>query len=408
MLVLRRRYALFFVPLVLSPLSMAAPRHDGPWPAAADRLRDAAHERRYRSIDEVPESARKAAEAFAQELEADIRSGDTRAVVDAFDLAAVTDAIVRGVSSSSRQLDDFKTGMRKGLLSSVTLLAETWPQEQPKFKRLVICDGRLAARFRFVAESGGISIIDLHIRETSPGRLAVEDFYNQAFGVGLVASIRQASMPLLAELDQGFLERLFASPNYTKADIESFAEMAQSMRTGEFARVTAIFKRLPPSLKSTDAAIAMNLTALQSSGDDEAYKSALRDAAETTKSASFKFMLVDLYFLEQNYAKAVECLDEFMAAVEPDAALLATRALIQMEQGAVSAAMQSLRSAFELEPDCEHAHAAGLDVLLAGRDFAGVRNSMLFLEEQCGYAFEDLSDPLWKEFLQAPESAAWR
>ena len=386
---------------------MAAPQGDGTSAAAAETPLDAADEQRYSSVDEVPESARKAAEAFAKKLETDIRSADRQAVVGAFDLAAVADAVVLGVSCSSRQLDEFKAGMQKGLLSSVTFLARTWPDEQAKFKCLVICDGRLAARFRFVGESGGISIIDFHIRETSPGRLAVVDFYNQAFGIGLVASTRQASMAVLAELDKGFLERLFDSPSYTQADIEALAEMSKSMQTGQFPQVTAIFKKLPPSLKSTEAAIAMNLTALQSSGDDEAYKSALRDAAEMTKSPNFKFMLVDLYFLEKNYAKAIECLDEFMAALEPDAAILASRALVQLEKGDVSAAMESLRTAFELEPDCEYAHGVGLDVLLAGRDFAGVRNSLVFLEEHCGYAFEDLSDPIWKEFLQAPESAAW-
>src|SRR6185503_4857647 len=121
---------------------------------------------------------------------------------------------------------------------------------------------------------------------------------------------------------------------------------------------------------------------------------------------SFQFMLVDAYYLEKDYDNAIRCIDNFMQTLEKDAALLALKSLMLNAKGDIKDAQTVLSEAFKLEPDCIFAHSKGLDVLLAAKDFAGVRDSMIFLEQKGGYVFKGaLSDPLWNEFKKAPESA---
>jgi tetratricopeptide (TPR) repeat protein len=120
-------------------------------------------------------------------------------------------------------------------------------------------------------------------------------------------------------------------------------------------------------------------------------------------------MLVDVYYLDKEYDKACECIDNFMQRLEKDAALLALKSLMLHAKGDIKGAQMVLSEAFKLEPDCIYAHSKGLDVLLAAKDFAGVRDSMIVLEQKGGYAFKDaMDDPLWDEFKKAPESARWR
>jgi hypothetical protein len=97
-----------------------------------------------------------------------------------------------------------------------------------------------------------------------------------------------------------------------------------------------------------------------------------------------------------------------MLAVEKDAALLTLKSMMIHAKGDANGAQTVLLEAFKLEPDCAFAHSRGLDVLLAAKDFAGVRDSLIFLEER-GLSFKGaMDDPVWDGFKKAPESKQWR
>jgi tetratricopeptide (TPR) repeat protein len=214
---------------------------------------------------------------------------------------------------------------------------------------------------------------------------------------------------MLAELDKSFLERLLDQPKVPQADIERFGELAKQFRSGDFAGTVATYKSLPPALRETKLVTAIYLGALQRGNDDAGYKAALKQAAAKFKTANFQFMLVDMYYLDKEYDKAAGCVDAFMQAVGKDAALLALKSLMLNAKGDVPAARAALGEALQLEPDCVYAHAKGLDVLLAARDFPAVRDSMIFLEKNAGYNFRGaLKGGIWADFKQAPESAQWR
>jgi tetratricopeptide (TPR) repeat protein len=214
---------------------------------------------------------------------------------------------------------------------------------------------------------------------------------------------------VLAEMDKTFLNRLLDKPNLSSDDMKKFADVSTRFRDGDFPGVISAYQSLPPILRTNLAATVIHITALQRTGDNDAYKSALKEAAGRFKSASFQFMLIDLYFLDKEYDKAVECLDVFMQAVGRDAALLALRSLVLYAKHDFQAARTSLQEALRLEPDCVYAHSKGLDVLLAAKDFAATRDSMIFLEKNAGFDFKGaLTDPLWDDFKKAPESARWR
>lgn len=357
----------------------------------------------------VPEEERRALEAFARQLETDLREGDTNAVRGAFDPVGMAEAVTAGMQAPQAKLDQFRQGMQQGLLTSLGQLAGQFVGQEPRYKGLVLFQGEPAARFRLVSDTSGITFLDLILRKNNRGRLSIVDYYNHAVGLGMVEQARQTAVMILADLDRSFLERLVNKPGVRSEDLKRFAELATKTRTGDPSGAVAAYRALPASLQETLAATSLYLTALQQSEDDAGYKAALSAAAKRFNSASFQFMLVDLYTLEKDYDQALDCVEAFANVVGRDATLLTLKGVLLQARGDVGPARASQLEALALEPDCRYVHVHGLDILLAARDFAVVRRSLLFLEASGEYDFKGaLTDPVWDDFKQAPESEGWR
>jgi tetratricopeptide (TPR) repeat protein len=362
----------------------------------------------YNSLSDVPAELRSELESFARKLAADFRSGDSNAVRRAFDSAAIAEGICEGVQGPQKSLSQFKNGLQEGVGRSSGRLVQQWSDGDAKYKGLVLYKGSPAARFRFAGESG-VALVDLALRKSSQGKVRVVNLCNHAMGYDMVEQTRQMVAPMLADMDKGFLARLVNKPNISPGDTKRLGDMAKQFASQDYAGVVSTYQGLPPALKESMAPSMMHINALQNLNDDDKYKQALKEAGKRFNSASFQFMLVDVYYLDKEYDKATECIDNFMQRLEKDAALLALKSLMLNAKGDIKGAQSVLSEAFKLEPDCLFAHSKGLDVLLAAKDFAGVRDSMVFLEQKGGYAFKDaMDDPLWDEFKKAPESARWR
>lgn len=363
----------------------------------------------YNTLTDAPEADRTALDAFAKKLEQDLKGSNAAGVKAAFNLKGIISRILSGVQTSGPDMDKFRLGMNQGLRQNLDHLVKMWSEQQVTYKHLVIHEGLLKPRFRFSSDQTGTILLDFTVEKDSEGRLGIVDFYNQVLGSGMVEQSRQAALPALAELDKSFMNRLFDKPNTKLEDIEKFGKMSDKFRQQDHKGVIEVYNSMPAELQNNITANAMYLGALQAAGDVEGYKKALQASAKNYTSANYQFKLVDLYFMEKNYDKAIECLDGFMAALEKDAELLSWKAQLQVEKGDPAGAATTIREALALEPTNPDVHAQGLDVFLAAKDFEGTANSMKFLESTGKFKFKDsLKDPLWAEFLQSPASQPWR
>ncbi|WP_009963409.1 tetratricopeptide repeat protein [Verrucomicrobium spinosum] len=363
----------------------------------------------YKALADVPEADRTALDAFAKKLEQDLKDGNAAGVKAAFNLKGIISKILSGVQTSGPDMDKFRLGLNQGLRQNLDHLVKTWAEQQVTYKHLVIHEGMPKPRFRFSSDTMGTILLDFTVEKDSEGKLGIVDFYNQVLGSGMVEQSRQAALPALAEMDKSFMKRLFDKPNTKLEDIEKFGKLSDKFRQQDHKGVVEVYNSMPTEMKSNITANAMYLGALQAAGDMEGYKKALQASANQYTSANFQFKLVDLYYMEKNYDKAIECLDGFMAALEQDAELLSWKGQLQVAKGEPALAATTIREALALEPKNTEVHAQGLDVFLAAKDFEAAATSMKFLESTGKYNFKDsLKDPLWAEFLQSPASLPWR
>lgn len=355
----------------------------------------------------LTEPQRASATTFAQGFEAALSEGDLEVFRAAWDRDAIADAICGGLAIEDETLSGFRAGLLGGITSSLDAVLKNCAEDNVTFKRLLVLDGKPMMRFRMDGE-GGIALVDF-VLSPREGGWRIVNLYNRTLGLDLVEQSIQLSLPLLASLDAGFLAHWLGLGAVKASDGEALRRLGQASLESDFDQVLAIYRELPAAIQETALATSMHLTALGEVGDEDEYVRELERAAERFPAPLFRFTLLDAYFLSGQWDKAIQALDDFMQAVEQDAALLALRATLHLEAGRIDEAIQSLRDGLALEADCVFAHTAGLDVLLAAKDWAGVRDSLVFLESTGDYDFRGvLEDEVWSEFLRTPESESWR
>lgn len=362
----------------------------------------------YSQLEEVPAKTLSAAEELGKSLQQQMAASDSKKVVAAFDCDRIVDDISRGLTTSMVKMKFFRIGLKKNMGKSLRTLAANWDGQDVKFKKVVLFHGRPALRFRVVSDESGISILDLPLAETSPGQLRVINVYNHVLDYDMVEQSRQLSAVLLGKNEASVYKRLLDKA-VGSSDVKAFGAFLTKYQQGRFQEAMEEYKNVPEELRNTKAAHSLYVLCARGSEDEQAYKTALLAGAARFKMASFQFMLIDIYVLEKKYDKAIECVDQAMAAIENDAALLALKGHLQHLSGDSKAACATTLEALKLEPDCTYAHSLGLDSFLAAKDYRSLTNSMVFLEKTADYDFrEGMADPAWKVFKKSPESLPWR
>ena len=352
----------------------------------------------------------KSAEAWALTLEAALRDDRPDEVEDFLDFEAIMDAAIEGWGTSEKDrvaLEDFRAGMESSVGTMESSLWSQW-RSQPKLKQVLLVEGELSARFRF-CDDDGISIIDMRLRRD--GRdWRVVDIFNHAFGLGMVDELRNTAALMLENQNAGWIARVLGGKGISQRDLSYATKMAEKCREGDFRGAIAAHAKLKGAIKETPMVTAAHIQALSMVEEEvDAYLTALEDAAKRFPAPQFRLSLIDAHILKGNWDAAVACIDECMDAIGRDAALLSTRALIELQANRNARGVADMEEALLLEPECEFAVANGLDIWLAVEDWAAVARALSTLESIGDYNFKgSLFGEEWAGFRAAPESEPWR
>ena len=346
-----------------------------------------------------------AAEAFARRFLDDLASDEPERAMAALDTSAMLDKAFDGIGTAQTRKamkDGAKAGIGKSLLGTFTNAG----LGTRRYKRLVVVDGTLRARFRFFGEQG-IAILDLDLARRSEG-FVFQDVHNLTLGVSSVQEMRAMASLMSAKLSPGLLARMLGAESLSTEDSENMQAMMQSFHSGDFAKAKQLHDKLPKALRETSIVTAMHLQMLAAGSDENAYATALEAAAAKFPAPKFRMTLVDAHILRKRWSDAVRCLDEAMQGIERDAMLLMIRANVQLQGGDLAAARKSTAEALALEPDSNEILVQSLDVLLAAKDWPAVVKTIETLEKSGDYDFKGhLEGEPWAEFRQQPAAKPW-
>lgn len=346
-----------------------------------------------------------AAEALARTFLDDLASDEPERAMAAFDISAMLDKAFDGIGTAQTR-KAMKAGAREAVGKSQLASFTNAGLGTRRFKRLVVVDGTLRARFRFFGEQG-IAILDLDLARRGEG-FVFQDVHNLTMGVSSVQEMRAMASLISAKLSPGLLARMLGAESLSTEDSDNMSAMAQSVQAGDFAKAKQLHDKLPKTLRETSIVTAMHLQMLAAGSDENAYAIALEAAAAKFPAPKFRMTLVDAHILRKRWSDAVRCLDEAMQGIERDAMLLMIRANVQLQGGDLAAARKSTAEALALEPDSNEILVQSLDVLLAAKDWPAVVKTIETLEKSGQYEFKgQLEGDVWAEFRKQPEAKPW-
>ncbi len=356
-------------------------------------------------LSKWPKEDLAAAEAFARRFLDDLASDEPERAMAALDTSAMLDKAFDGIGTAQTRKamkDGAKASLGKSLLGTFT----TAGLGTRRYKRLVVVDGTLRARFRFFGEQG-IVILDLDLARRGDG-FVFQDVHNLTLGVSSVQEMRAMASLMYAKLSPGLLARMLGAESLSTEDSDNMVAMMQSVQGADFAKAKQLHDKLPKALRETSIVTALHLQMLAAGSDENAYATALEAAAAKFPAPKFRMTLVDAHILRKRWSAAVRCLDEAMQGIERDAMLLMIRANVQMQGGDIAAARKSTAEALALEPDSDEILVRSLDVLLAAKDWPAVVKTIETLEKSGGYDFKGHIDgEPWAEFRKQPAAKPW-
>ena len=144
---------------------------------------------------------------------------------------------------------------------------------------------------------------------------------------------------------------------------------------------------------------------------DELYKKELESfAANHGDNPRYAFILVDYYFYQGQYDKALKALVNVIKRYKNDASLLTLRANILMLKKDYATAYQDIALALKNEPDYEDAYWTATTITLNEQKFDKTLIWLKQLEERFGYNFaaENFAgQETYKDFILSDEYKNW-
>jgi hypothetical protein len=159
------------------------------------------------------------AEAFAGALQESLVAGNQGAFLRAWDPAVIARAVCKDVQADEQSLANLRASLERAAGEARASWFADWRQNDVRYKRLVMGDEKLFARFRLIRD-GGISFLDIEM-ESNGGKWRAVGFRNLALGSNLIDTLRQMALPTIEKVDASYATRVFVGAETAEINAES-------------------------------------------------------------------------------------------------------------------------------------------------------------------------------------------
>ncbi len=349
----------------------------------------------------------KGAAALGQAIAAAFNERSVDAFMDVVDVDAFGEIVLRdlGIGTADSQ------AIRKRLPTAVRKMAETGMRAiaqnegSAKFLRAGVEGGRPYAVVRLDLGDQGTD----YIKYFASTPRAVEDWY-----VFTAASLYSSAVRFnLATLfkNESVLLKAFGLPSLSVRDTRAFLEVRDSVAKDDYVGAYKALERFPEDYRKSRQWAVMRVTYGGRAGDEN-YRQALRHlAARFGGDADLQLLLIDHYFYEKQFGRALQAVSALEAAVGGEDA--STNGL----KGNLLTALQRPRDAeaacrrgITLESDFKPAYWCVVSVAIERKDGKTVVETLTAYEKAFGVRFDPVKlaqqEP-YAAISKTPEFAAW-
>lgn len=335
----------------------------------------------------------------------DRRDGD--ALLRMLDVEAIMRLVVKDLGLSAADRESVRKGLPKALQDNLNIRLRTLEANKgsAKFLRSGVRDGKSFALVRYDLGDQGIDYVEYYI---APSR-KVEDWYVHSAATLHSTSVRFALATILKT--DSMLYGLFGARFAAQGDAKPFNELRTHLQAQDFVKAYRVLEDFPDDFRKSRQWAVMRVT-YGGHIDEATHRAALRHLAHTFgKDADLQFMLIDHYFFEQQFARALEAVGALERAIGgEDAATANLKGNVLIAMKRFDDAANACRRGMALEPDHKPAYWCLVSVGI------GAKNGRITVEGLKAYekAFAVEFDPEklaaqgeYQEIGRTPEFADW-
>lgn len=348
---------------------------------------------------------------FAAKVETAVRDKDRATLGQLFALTTLMERSIADLTLSGTNKESVLKGLKTAAARNSfvdQIMAEIEKGGSYKLLRVHEVDGRTRALLRLLTTESGVNYHDILLTRYPDGRVSLEDVYVFAAGEMLTQSVRRLLLPAAAELDRGLVARLRGTDQLYYSNLPKIQGMVRAVQAGNGREAVATYKALPAGLRQNKVILLFYLRAA-AEVDDAEYTAALETFRQQYPAdPAIDFISIDYFLLRKQYDESLRCIGAVAKAVGGDPYLHALRANVLVEAGRFPDARAAAEKAVAEEPSLPEAYWSRVSVALREKDHKDTLAWLKKVVEKTGAEIEDLAElDDYKEFVRAPEHAAW-
>jgi len=346
--------------------------------------------------------------ATGKTLAAALNERDLEAVLATMDVEAVSHLVLKGLGLSDADRETLRKGFGRALRNNVEIGMRTIESSKgtAKYLRSGMRDAKPYALLRYDLGDQGTDYVEYYL--TPSGK--VEDWYVHSMAT-LYSTSARLGLATVFKTDS-MLFGIFGTRMASGADARPFTELRTRLQAQDFAGAYRALETFPEGFRKTRQWAVMRVT-YGGRVDDATHRAALRYlAANFGSEPDLQFMLIDHYFFEEKFDRALVSVGALERSVGgEDAATANLRGSILIGASRFNDAATACRHGMALEPDHKPAYWCLVSVGIATRNGRIAVEGLKAYEKAFDLEFD--LDKLaavddYREIARTPEFVAWK
>ena len=344
-------------------------------------------------------------EAIGLEYTDALNKKDIQKLAKLFDMESFAYAAARTVFESKKEINGFVKGVLKRteeqFLSQI--FSAVFNREvKAKYLRLLENDQPL---IRIDYTEGGHEYAILYLKRIAPGKIVVVDMFFLTSGQKLSVALGAASQ-LLLRPSKSILKRIFGKAEIDSKMLVAIRDIGKLRIAGKYKEAYDLITTLPEAIKKNRIVIDTSIQLAQYINDEEYRKQLTRLDKYYGQDETTTFILIDHYFFNGDYDKALLSMDRLIDRLGVDGALLNLKANAYYAAKKYTKAQEYARKAIQQEPSFEDAYWTLITTLTETGDYGGTILVLNQVEKKFGYKFkaEDFeTNKIYDKFVKTSE-----
>jgi len=337
-------------------------------------------------------SERERVEQFATAFEQAVNARDTEYVNRSFDVDALRDRALDGLTLDEGTEAGLRQGIRERIAWSETVIAPVGDGGHYKLLAVRQVDGMWRAVYRMVRSGGALNY---HNYIIDPSRMRFVDVFIGTAGETLSDLMRRNA----ATINENSLQ-----------DADRFVELGRAHRDGRYEDGLRIYQSLSDTWKRDRAPLLVRLSCASLALDGDEVLRAVEDFRKYhPDDPPPDLMIIDALFYEKKFDEAQTSIENLKKAYFDDPYLDFLSGNLDALDGKIDAAKAKYERALEREPTLAEPMWALLELALDEQDYAEAARWMSHAVTQCDIVFPGIHEnDLYAGFIQSPEFEEWR